>query len=294
MHLLKQEPFDIRTDKQTCLVEKPSRGNEETLPGIHSQEDKAANDCDPEDQTDKNTRGTELLKASQWVKSVIKEDFSQLKEEVFNVFKERDTRPSSQAENKPSSSTLNLLKEDLSQLKEDVTSIFSSSKETKCADPKTSRSAEKTNNRMSFLNFKDDLFNVFRIGLSKERDKDATAKPDSSNTSKERAKRTDKPFMQTLFRRDQKISQKELENSFSETNNEHMDDGFRGNLSEHNEETVETLKLGNNMTERLNEEEDSEVEVTVCDEQKTRQSETQQTKETSATSQAGRLGLSHR
>ncbi|KAL6108554.1 uncharacterized protein ACO6RY_19058 [Pungitius sinensis] len=287
------EPFDNNANNQTCLVEKPSQGNEQTLPVILIQEDKATNNRDPEDQTD--TRGTELLKASQWVKCIIKEDFSQLKEEVFNVFKETDTSSSSHAENKPSPSTLNLLKEDLSQFKEDVTSIFSSPKETKCTDPKTSRSAENSINRLSFLNFKDDLFNVFRMGFSKEKDnRDATVQSDSSNTFNETAKRTDKPFMQTLFRRDQKISQKaentvKLEKTFSETTKEQVDDGFRENLSEHKEETVNTLKPGNNMADRLNKEEDSEVDVTVnSDEQKTSQFETQQSKETSSTPQAAK------
>ncbi|KAM8874279.1 uncharacterized protein AB9W97_015696 [Spinachia spinachia] len=283
------EPFDNNTNKQTCLVEKPPRGNEQILPEIHIQEDNATNDRDPEDQTDKNVRGRELLNASQWFRSVIKENFSQLKEEVLSVLKEGDTSPSNQAKNKPAFSTLNVLKEDLSQVTEDVTSIFSSPKETKCADPRTSRSPEKTINRLSFLNFKEDFFNDFRIGLSKGRENsDATAQSDSSNTFKETAKRTDKPFMQTLFRRDQKTSQKaentvELEKTFSETTNEQAGDGCRGNLSQYNEEMVDTHILSNNMAHILNDEEDSEVDVTVCDEQKTSESEPQQSKEANST-----------
>nr|XP_046246929.1 E3 ubiquitin-protein ligase RNF135-like isoform X2 [Scatophagus argus] len=181
------------------------------------QEDDETNES--EGQKDKNM-GMKDLKICQQDKrtisplSLLKEDFSQLKEEVLKAFKDKDTkteledRPSSQAENKAASSTLGLLKEDFNQ-------------------------------------FKEDLSNVFRIGLSKERD---AVKEDSSHTFKikdSKAERTNEPF-KSLFRRDQKTCQK-AENSqgakktFSETSEEQLDGGFRGSLSEQKEETVNEL-----------------------------------------------------
>lgn len=287
-----------KTNKQMCLVEEPSQGNDQKVPEIHLQEDKGTNECDPENQKDKNMT-KDLLKGSSRDRRSIKEDFSQLKAEVFKVFRDKDTDPSSQAENKPATSTFNLLKEDFSKFKEDMTSIFSSSNETKSTDPKTSQSAEKTINRLSFLNFKDDLSNVFRIGPSKERDnKGVTAKEASSSTFKIKAERTDEPFLQSLFRRDQKTSRKaensqEIKKTFSETSEEQMDAGFSGNLSEQNEEAVDTQKINANMKDRMNEVEDKEVDITVSDETMTSLSETQQTEEALPTSQAGRLNLFH-
>ncbi|XP_070764414.1 tripartite motif-containing protein 14-like [Enoplosus armatus] len=241
--------------------------------------------------------------------SLLKEDFSQFKEEVLKVFKDKDTKtehedcPSSQAENKPASSVLSLLKEDFSQLKEDVNRVFASSsskdKETKSADPKTSQSAEKTIKPLSFL--KGDFSNVFRIGLSKERDnKGVTVKEDSSNTLKikvSKAERTDEPFNPlSLFRRDQKLlrTSQTAENSqggkntFSERGEEQMDDGFRGNLSEDNKETVDVEKINNNVKDRMNEVENSEMDRSVAEEKSeaTSLSETQQSEEMIPTSQA--------
>ncbi|XP_010787902.1 uncharacterized protein [Notothenia coriiceps] len=196
--------------------------------------------------------------------SFIKEDLSQFKEEVLKVFKDKDTNPLSQAENKPAISTLNLLKEDLSQFKEDVTSFFSLEKETKSTDTKTSQSAEKTINRLSFLHFKDDLSSVFRMGPSKERDN--KAKEDSSNTFKITA--------ESLFRRDQKTLVIKVENSeevkgvFSEKEEKQMDAGFRGNLSESIEETVRGEKISENMKDRMHKVEDREGDITSSDDKR--------------------------
>lgn len=68
-----------------------------------------------------------------------------------------------------------------------------------------------------------------------------------------------------------------------------MDAGFRTNLSEQSEETIDTQNINNNMKDRMNEVEDSEVDIKVSDETTTRNSETQQTENTIPTSQAGML-----
>lgn len=189
--------------------------------------------------------------------SLLKEDFSQFKEGVLKVFKDKDTkteledRPWSQAENKPASSTLGLLKEDLNQFKEDVTSVFSTSS----SKDKETRSINRLSSlKEDFNHFKDDLSNVFRLGLSKER---GTTKKDSSNTSKIKsstAERTDEPF-KSLFRREQKNSQK-AENRVQKTF-EQMDGGFMGNISEQKEETVDGEKT-NNMKDEVEESESEE------------------------------------
>ncbi|XP_051231576.1 E3 ubiquitin-protein ligase TRIM39-like isoform X2 [Dicentrarchus labrax] len=187
--------------------------------------------------------------------SLLKEDFSQFKEDMTKIFsislsKDKETKsehqecPSSQAENIPVNSTLNLLKED-------VTSM-SLSKDTE------TKSTEKMIDRLSLLkdfsNFKDDISNVSRTGLSKESD---TAKEDSLNTFKIKslkAERTDEP-LKSLFSRDQKTSQKAGDNqgvkkTFAEMREEQLDDRFRGNLSEQKEETVDAEK-NNNMKDGM-------------------------------------------
>ncbi|XP_044054891.1 stonustoxin subunit alpha-like [Siniperca chuatsi] len=251
------------------LVEEPSHENNQKEAKIRLQEDDETNDFDPEDQKDKNMSMKDLLKTSQSDKrsisplSLLKEDFSQFKEEVLKVFRDKDTKteredsPSSQAENKPASSALSVLKED-------------------------------------FKHFKDDLSNVFRIGLSKESDnKGVTAKEESSNTLKvkvSKAERSDEAFNPlSLFRRDQKLLQtcQTAENSqggektSSEKDEEQMDDCFRGNLSEQDEETVDGEKI-NNMKTTMNKVEDSERDISVSEEK----TETQQSEEMIPTSPA--------
>lgn len=282
------------------LVEEPSQENDQKEPEICLQEEELTNESDPEDQKDTNMRMKDLKPSQRTISplSLLKEDFSQFKEEVFKVF--RDTKTEHE-DSKSASSTLELLKEDFSQFKEEVTSVFginlSKDKETKSTDPKTSRSAEKTINRLSFL--KDDLSNVFRIGLSKD-NKGVPAKEDSSDTFKikvSKAERTDEPF-KSPFRRDQKTSQK-AENSpagkktFSEQSEEQMDDGLKGNLSEQNDETVDAQKVNNNMKDRMNEVEDSELDLTVSEEKTESLSESQQSEEMVPASQAGRLDHFH-
>lgn len=282
------------------LVEEPSQENDQKEPEICLQEEELTNESDPEDQKDTNMRMKDLKPSQRTISplSLLKEDFSQFKEEVFKVF--RDTKTEHE-DSKSASSTLELLKEDFSQFKEEVTSVFginlSKDKETKSTVPKTSRSAEKTINRLSFL--KDDLSNVFRIGLSKD-NKGVPAKEDSSDTFKikvSKAERTDEPF-KSPFRRDQKTSQK-AENSpagkktFSEQSEEQMDDGLKGNLSEQNDETVDAQKVNNNMKDRMNEVEDSELDLTVSEEKTESLSESQQSEEMVPASQAGRLDHFH-
>ncbi|XP_049444213.1 E3 ubiquitin/ISG15 ligase TRIM25-like [Epinephelus fuscoguttatus] len=275
------------TNKRISPAEEPlqEKDQEEICP----QGDEVTNGCDPEEQKHKNMGTKDLLLTNQMDKrsisplSFLKEDFSQFKEEVLKVFRDKDTNPTSQAENKPATSTLCLLREDLSQFKEDVTSVFSSSK--KPTDPKTSQPAEKTINRLSFLNFKEDLSNVFRIGLSKDRDnRDVTAQEDSSNTFKIKPERVDEPFLQSLFRKPSEKAEngQEVKQTFSETSKEQMDAGFRGNLSEQNKETVDTQKI-NNMKDDM---EDSEVDITLSEEKTQSLYETQQTQEVIPTSQA--------
>ncbi|XP_042339717.1 E3 ubiquitin/ISG15 ligase TRIM25-like isoform X2 [Plectropomus leopardus] len=262
------------TGKQIRSAEEPSLQKDQKESEI--QEDEVTNECDPEDQKDTNMRTKDLLITSQRDKrsisplSFLKEDFSQFKEEVLKVFRDKDTNPTSQAENKPASSTLDLLKEDLSQLKEDVTSVFSSSKETKSTDPKTSLPAEKTINRLSFLNFKDDLSNIFRISLSKEREnKDTTAKEDSCSNVKIKPEKVDEPFFQSLFGKPSpKAENGEVKaKTFPETSEEQLD--------ECNTEADNVQKV-NNMKDKV---EDSEVDLTVSEEKTESVSETQQSEE---------------
>ncbi|KAK5869257.1 hypothetical protein PBY51_023990 [Eleginops maclovinus] len=267
-------------------MEEPTQEKEQKVPEISLQEDNVIDDGEQEDQKDKNTRMKDLRQTSQRDKrsisplSFIKEDLSQFKEEVWKVFRDKDTNPLSQAENKPAIGTLKLLKEDLSQFKEDMTSVFSVSKETKSTDTKTSQSAEKTMNRLSFLNFKDDLSNVFRIGSSKERDN--KAKEESSNTFKITA--------ESLFRRDQKTlvlkaeNCQEVKNAFSEKEQEQMDAGFKGNLSESIKEKFSEEEISENMKDRMNGVEGRQGDITVSDDKSI--SETIQTEEMVPTPQA--------
>lgn len=258
------------------LAEEPSQENDQKEPEICLHEDSKKNESNPEDQKDKNMRMKDLMTSQRDRRtmsplSLLKEDFSQFKVEVFKVFKdkeiktEREDGPSTQAENNLVSTTLGLLREDFSQFKEDVTSVFSISS----FKDKETKSTEKTINPLSFLkedfnHFKDDLSNVFRIGLSKEKD---TVMEDSSNTFEIKvlkAERTDEPF-KSLFRRDQKTSQKardnqDIKNTFLETSKDQMDDGFRGNVSEQEEERV-------NMKDRMDELEDSEVGIAASEEE---------------------------
>ncbi|XP_038556282.1 uncharacterized protein LOC119889421 isoform X2 [Micropterus salmoides] len=285
------------------LVDEPAQENDRKEPEIRLQEDIKSNEFDPEDEKDKNMMMKDVVKTSQRDKSSINplslfsEDFSQFKEDVLKVFRDKDTktededRPSTQAENKSTSSALGLLKEDFSHFKDDVTSVFTSSsskdKETKSADHKASQPAEKTISRLSLLkedfnHFKEDLSNVFRIGLSKERDNKAvTAKEETSDTMKIKglkAERADEPFNPlSLFRRDGPLSQtsQTTENNqggkktFSENGEGQVDDVFRGNLSEQDDETVDVEKINNN-----NMKDNSEL------------TETQHSEEMSPTSQA--------
>lgn len=234
------------------LAEEPPEDNDQKEPEICLQEDNTMNESNPEDQKDKRMKDV--------------------------MTSQRDKR---------TMSPLSLLKEDFSQFKEEVTSVFSISsskdKETKSTEKTINRLSFL---KEDFNHFKEDLSNVFRIGLSKERD---SVKEDSSNTFKIkvlRAERTDEPF-KSLFKRDQKTSQKagnrqDVKKAFLETSEEQMDDGFRGILSEQKEETVH-MKGG------MDDLEDGDVDITASEEKTESLSETQQSEEMIPASQAGRL-----
>lgn len=251
------------------LAEEPSQENDCQEPEIQSEDDKT-NESDEKDQKDKNMRMKDLLKTNRTIGPL-----SLLKEEVLKVFKDKETKMDNEdrplTANKPVSSTLDLLKEDFSQFKEDVTSVFSNNS----SKDKEMKSTEKMINPLSVLkedfnHFKD----VFRIGLSQQRD---TAKESSTNTFKIkvlRAERTDQPF-KGLFRRDQKNSQT-VKETFPETRQELMDDGFRGNLSEEKDETVDA----DNMKDQVDELEDHELDGS--------EEETLESEELIPTSQEGR------
>lgn len=232
-------------------LSEPLQENDQKGPEVRLQEDDETN------EPDKNMRRKDPQsdKRSTSPFSFLKDDFSQFKEEVLKMFKDKDMKteledhPQSQRENKPASRTLSLLKE----FKEDMTNVFSVSS----SKDKETKSAEKPIDRLSSL--KQDLSNVFR--LSKERD---AGKEDTLNTFRTkslRAESTNEPF-KSLFRRDQKIFQKaknRVQETLSETNEEQVDDGFSGNLSEKKEEKIDGEKI-NNMERWRNEVEESEVE----------------------------------
>ncbi|XP_041790697.1 tripartite motif-containing protein 65-like isoform X2 [Chelmon rostratus] len=231
------------------LAEEPPEDNDQKEPEICLQEDNTMNESNPEDQKDKRMKDV--------------------------MTSQRDKR---------TMSPLSLLKEDFSQFKEEVTSVFSISsskdKDTKSTEKTINRLSSL---KEDFNHLKEDLSNVFRIGLSKERD---SVKEDSSNTFKIkvlRAERTDEPF-KSLFKRDQKTSQKagnrqDVKKAFLETSEEQMDDGFRGILSEQKEETVH-MKGG------MDDLEDGDVDITASEEKTESLSETQQSEEMIPASQA--------
>ncbi|XP_031178752.2 titin homolog [Sander lucioperca] len=186
MHLMMQELNN--TNEQISPVEELAQNDVQKVPEIRLQEDDVTNECDPKDQQDKNTVTTDLPKTSPRDRrsvsplSFLREDFSHFKEELLKVFRDKDTDQSSEA-----ARMHDPLKVDLA-FKVDVASVF------KSTDPKSSQSAEKTNNRLSFLNFKDHVSNAFRLGPSKVPDSSAAFKikassmePDSSNAFKIKA-----------------------------------------------------------------------------------------------------------
>ncbi|GAA6230641.1 E3 ubiquitin/ISG15 ligase TRIM25-like [Lates japonicus] len=269
-------------EQQSCPVEEPSQENVQTESEIRVQEDDLTTESARDDRKDKDVKVKDHLKTNQRERrtisplTLLKEDFSQFKEEVLKVFKDKDTR--TENEDRPSSSALSLLREDLSQFKEDVTSIFNISsakdKDLKSTDPKTSQSAERTINLS--------ISSVFRIS------KILAAKEDSS---KIKAERTDDPS-RSLFRRDQKLLQTSEKaddsqevKTLSEKTEDQTDDDLKEKLSEQNEETVDAEKTNNITKDEVNESEDREVDIDVSEETTTGVSEPQQSKEMTCTSQ---------
>lgn len=270
------------TEQQPCPVEEPSQENVQTESEIHVQEDDLTTESPQGDCKDKDVKVKDHLKTNQRERrtisplTLLKEDFSQFKEEVLKVFKDKDTR--TENEDRPSSSALSLLREDLSQFKEDVTSIFNISsakdKDLKSTDPKTSQSAERTINLS--------ISSVFRISLSKEKDNKILA----PHSSKIKAERTDDPS-RSLFRRDQKLLQTSEKaddsqevKTLSEKTEDQTDNDLKEKLSEQNEETVDAEKTNNAIKDEVNESEDREVDIDVSEETTTGVSEPQQSKET--------------
>lgn len=160
---------------------------------------------------------------------------SLLTEDWFKV--PGQNRPSTQTENKPTISTSSLLTCDSTQL-----SVSSSmDKDVARAETKTSQTAEKSvvlMNRLSLL--KDDLSNVFRVSLSKEKDN----KEDSFRIKVLQTERTDdsfgrdpKPLKSILWDRPLKPEDRqEVKNMLSGRKEEQGDCGFQQNLPEQNKE----------------------------------------------------------
>lgn len=190
--------------------------------------------------------------------SLIKEDFSQWKEEVRKVFTEGRSDPGSQAENNLISTTIDLLKEDLNHFKEDLASVFNNNS----PEDKEAKPTEKSMKRLS--SFKHDLSNIFRISQSKDRD---TAKEDSSEAEKFKvsiAEWSKEAFVIPL-RRDQTSSQKANNSqgpkeTTSETSKDQTDDGFSENLSEQIEENINTTRK-----QQMEEREEAEADERAAD-----------------------------
>lgn len=187
-------------------------------------------------EPDKNMRRKDLQgeRRSTSPFTVLREDFSQFKEEVLKVFKDKDMktevedRLQSHTDNKPTSRTLSLLKEELNQFKEDMTNVFSV---TSSKDKKT-KSAEKPVHHLSSL--KEDLSNASR-----------PSKEDKSNISRAKSSRADRTdeLLQSLFRRDQKVFQK-VQETFSDPSKEQVDSGFRNKVEEGEVEKIPASQSG--------------------------------------------------
>lgn len=234
------------------------------------------NEFDPKDRKDEDVKSKELLPVNQRPRRTVspltlfREDLNYFKEELLNVFKDKDAKTTHE-ENKPAVSTLDLLKEDLSQFKEDVTSVFNKDKDTKSADPKTSQLINPLSLlKEDFNHFRDDISSAFRVGLSKERDnKGVPARDVDKIKESESGERSHKPF-NNLFRAENIHEDKKI---VSEKINKQMDGSFRGNLSELNAETVEGKKMSKKKLEKC------ELDVNVFEEKSI--SETQQSEEIS-------------
>lgn len=237
--------------------EKPSEQQDETETEIH-EDDK----LHPEDRNGKDDQVKDSLKTSQTEKrsvsplTLFKEDFSQFKEGLLKVFKEKDTNPKTTQPPEKPISTLTLLKEDLNNLKEDISSIF-------------------------------------RIGLSKEHeDKDAAAKLDSSNAVKIKAERSDESLL-NLFKRGNlsKITPKtngsqEVRKTLPVKAEEQTDDGFT------NKNTISTEETNNNTTERPNDSDDSKLDANVSQEVTERRKASSETQRSQAVMHASEKGAS--
>ncbi|KAF1385220.1 hypothetical protein PFLUV_G00105470 [Perca fluviatilis] len=151
------------------LVEEPAQNDVMKVPEIRLQDDEVTNECVPKDQKDKTTNKRPVSPLS-----FLREDFSQFKEDLLKVFWDKDADQSGQA-----ASSHEPLKGDSSRFKVAVASVFES------ADPKSSQSAEKPINRLSFLNFKD-ISNVFRLETSQQTKEDPSDAFKIKASSKER------------------------------------------------------------------------------------------------------------
>lgn len=227
--------------------------------------------------------------------SLFKEDLSQFKEELMNVFMDKDVRtadrPMSQSVDRDSqttSSTFNLLKEDLNQLKEELTSAFYVGFP---ADLKLSPSTERNQKTASalslfkedFSQFRDDLSNVFRKGLLKEKDKTTAPKEDVSKIKAEKTGTEQKTLLKRVQSRDENVLDLEkIEDSV-----------VRGNFSEQSEDAIHAERITDN--QQAVDSEDGEVDMNVSEvetgETPTRLSEALQSEESIQTSHTGRCCL---
>ncbi|TDH08990.1 hypothetical protein EPR50_G00103660 [Perca flavescens] len=134
------------------LVEEPAQNDVPKVPEIRLQDNEVSNECDPKDQKDENTEKRPVSPLS-----FLREDLRQFKEDLLKMFRDKDADQSDQA-----ASSHDLVKGDSSRFEVVVARAFQST------DPKSSQSAEKPINRLSFLNFS----NVFRLGNISEQNEE--------------------------------------------------------------------------------------------------------------------------
>ncbi|XP_029356340.1 tripartite motif-containing protein 16-like protein isoform X2 [Echeneis naucrates] len=187
--------------------------------------------------------------------NLLKEDFSQFKEDVLKVFRDKETRMDD--EDRLSVSTFSLLREDLSQFKEDMSSIFSigssRDKDLKSTDSQCSQPAERTTNPLSVL--KDDLSNIFRNVLSNDEDNNCLAKEDSFKMNVQKAGQTDDTF-RNLFRQDERDK---VEDGLERR--QAVSDKIEGQMTE-----MEDSQRENTMKDKVKEAEDGGVDIRLYEE----------------------------
>ncbi|XP_067368592.1 enolase-phosphatase E1-like isoform X2 [Channa argus] len=238
-----------RKSKSALTVGETSQENNHRESETCLQEDVLAHKLDQKGHADVKMKD---LKINQREKRI--DPLTLLKEDLFKVFKDKhteselDERPLRQTGNLSTGSTPSLLKEVLSHLSKD--------KNVKSSDSNTSQTAEKSDNHLSLL--KEDASNVIRTDCLKEKD----TKENSSKMTDLTTERTNEPF-KNLFVRDQKLVK--TENVEDRKKEEPLDSGFRGNLTERDEENVYAETI-NNIMEQIDQSEDSKLDLKVSEE----------------------------